>query len=165
MFQKNPKEKNTETPSAQGQRHRSSSVSFHKAPDKFASPVSRQRRRSSSVSFQAKLSDNALTTFGAGTRRRSGSISMSTEGGLSPLNNRRRSSSISLHDLTKNVNNIEQLQMLHAVYQDDVDHVWELLESGIDPNLTGSEGSPLLHIAVEGGNEDMVRTLLSNGKY
>ena len=162
MFQKNPKEKPAELP---GSRRRSSSISFHKAPDKMTSPVARQRRRSSSISFQTRMaSDNMLSSLGAGSRRRSGSISMSTEGGLSPLNNRRRSSSVSLHDLTKNVNNIEQLQMLHAVYQDDVDHVWELLESGYDPNLTGSEGSPVLHIAVEGGNEDMVRTLLESGK-
>jgi ankyrin repeat protein len=71
---------------------------------------------------------------------------------------------MSLQDLTRNVHNLEQLQMLHAVYQDDVDQMSELLQSGSDPNLVGSEGSPLLHVAVESGNEEMVQVLLSCGK-
>jgi ankyrin repeat protein len=63
---------------------------------------------------------------------------------------------MSLQDLTRNVHNLEQLQMLHAVYQDDIDQMSELLQSGSDPNLVGSEGSPLLHVAVESGSDSVV---------
>lgn len=168
MFQKNPKEKSSETVDmAFGKpRRRSSSVSIYK-PDKMTSPVVRQRRRSSSISVQAKLSaEGAPSPLSGAYKRRGSNVSLSADGLSNPMGSgyRRRSSSMSLHDLTKNVHNIEQLQMLHAVYQDDTDHVWELLSSGSDPNLIGSEGSPLLHIAVESGNEEMVKVLLSSGK-
>ncbi|CAC5408507.1 unnamed protein product [Mytilus coruscus] len=168
MFQKNPKEKSSDTVDmAFGKpRRRSSSVSIYK-PDKMTSPVVRQRRRSSSISVQAKLSaEGAPSPLSGAYKRRGSNVSLSADGLSSPMGSgyRRRSSSMSLHDLTKNVHNIEQLQMLHAVYQDDTDQVWELLSSGSDPNLIGSEGSPLLHIAVESGNEEMVKVLLSSEK-
>ncbi|CAG2211052.1 unnamed protein product [Mytilus edulis] len=168
MFQKNPKEKSSDTVDmAFGKpRRRSSSVSIYK-PDKMTSPVVRQRRRSSSISVQAKLSaEGAPSPLSGAYKRRGSNVSLSADGLSNPMGSgyRRRSSSMSLHDLTKNVHNIEQLQMLHAVYQDDTDHVWELLSSGSDPNLIGSEGSPLLHIAVESGNEEMVKVLLSSEK-
>lgn len=142
MFLKNPKEKGTieGTMIPPGRpRRRSSSVSIYKSSDRVTSPVARQRRRSSSISLQTKLSVDGISSPGF----------------------RRRSSSMSLQDLTRNVHNLEQLQMLHAVYQDDVDQMSELLQSGSDPNLVGSEGSPLLHVAVESGNEEMVQVLLS----